>query len=442
MDDQIDPKLFIATMRQIAEEKNLPFEVVQDALEQALAAAYRKDHGTKDQIIRVDLNTKSGDYKVFVVHNVVKEVENEETDLLLDEAKKIDENAKVGKTVEYEVEVKPFGRVAAQTAKQVILQKLREAERDVVHEEFSGRIGSILNGTVQRIEPKVVYIDLGKAQGILPGSEQIQGEHYSNGQRLKVFLRDVESSARGPQLVLSRANPEFVSLLFEREVPEMENNAVEIKAIAREAGVRTKIAVASTVPGVDPVGTFVGGHGTRVQAVMNEIGEEKIDIVMFSEDPVVLITNALSPTKISKVTLDEKEHKAAVEVPEDQLSIAIGKNGQNVRLASKLTGWQIDIVGAGGDRRESQEPIDKPAKPAAPKRPASKSDLEAALIGAVDEHGEEPPVGDVPEPAEEKQEKPEVSQEVETIKDDSKKNVESEKKEEQSTDKSEIDTKE
>lgn len=176
MDDQIDPKLFIATMRQIAEEKNLPFEVVQDALEQALAAAYRKDHGTRDQLVRVELNTKSGDYKVFVVHNVVDEVENEETDLLLDEAKKIDKDAKVGGTVEQEEKVKPFGRVAAQTAKQVILQKLREAERDVVQEEFSGRIGSILNGTVQRIEPKVVYVDLGKAQGILPGSEQIQGE--------------------------------------------------------------------------------------------------------------------------------------------------------------------------------------------------------------------------------------------------------------------------
>lgn len=435
MDDQIDPKLFIATMRQIAEEKNLPFEVVQDALEQALAAAYRKDHGTRDQLIRVELNTKSGDYKVFVVHNVVDEVENEETDILLEDAKKINKDAKVGGTVEQEEKVKPFGRVAAQTAKQVILQKLREAERDVVHEEFSGRIGSILNGTVQRIEPKVVYVDLGKAQGILPGSEQIQGEHYSNGQRLKVFLRDVESSARGPQLVLSRANPEFVSLLFEREVPEMENNAVEIKAIAREAGVRTKIAVASTVPGVDPVGTFVGGHGTRVQAVMNEIGEEKIDIVMYSDDPIVLITNALSPTKISKVTLDEKEHKAAVEVPEDQLSIAIGKNGQNVRLASKLTGWQIDIVGAGGDRKEPSEPQEKSAKPVAPKRPASKSDLEAALIGAVDEHGEEPAVDEAPKSTEEQQETLEAGSGIDSSNESSEVAVDSDKTDESTADK-------
>lgn len=380
MEETIDPKLFIATMRQIAEEKNLPFEVVQEALEQALAAAYRKDYGTRDQLIRVELNTKTGDYKVFEVYNVVDEIENEESDKTLDEAKKIDSEAKVGSTVEREVEAKGFGRMAAQTAKQVILQKLREAERDVVQEEFSGRIGTILNGTVQRVEPKVVYVDLGKAQGILPASEQIQGEHYSAGQRLKVYLRDVESSARGPQLVLSRANADFVSLLFEREVPEMENNAVEIKAIAREAGVRTKIAVASTVPGVDPVGTFVGGHGTRVQAVMNEIGEEKIDIVMYSEDPIVLITNALSPTKISKVTLDEKEHKADVEVPEDQLSVAIGKNGQNVRLASKLTGWQIDIVGAGNQPEAAESK---------PKKPASKADLEAALIGAVEEHGED-----------------------------------------------------
>lgn len=381
MEEKIDPKLFIATMRQIAEEKNLPFEVVQDALEQALAAAYRKDYGTRDQLIRVELNIKTGDYKVFEVYNVVDEIENEESDKLLEDAQKIDPQAKVGTTIEREVEAKGFGRMAAQTAKQVILQKLREAERDVVQEEYSGRIGTILNGTVQRVEPKVVYVDLGKAQGILPASEQIQGEHYSSGQRIKVYLRDVESSARGPQLVLSRANADFVSLLFEREVPEMENNAVEIKAIAREAGVRTKIAVASTVPGVDPVGTFVGGHGTRVQAVMNEIGEEKIDIVMYNDDPIVLITNALSPTKITKVTLDETEHKASVEVPEDQLSVAIGKNGQNVRLASKLTGWQIDIVGAGN---APSEPAD-----GKPKKPASKADLEAALIGAVEEHGEE-----------------------------------------------------
>lgn len=386
--DGIDTKQFVMTMGQIAEEKNLSFDVVQDALEQALAAAYRKDYGNKDQNIRVSLNAKSGDFKIYEVTTVVEEVENPEAELTLEQAKERKKDAKVGDTFEKEVKAETFGRVAAQTAKQVILQKLREAERDVVHEEFSGRIGSILNGTVQRVEPKVVYVDLGKAQGILPASEQIPGEHYSGGQRVKVFLRDVETSSRGPQLVLSRANADFISLLFEKEVPEMENKAVEIKAIAREAGVRTKIAVASTVPGVDPVGTFVGGHGTRVQAVMNEVGEEKIDIVMYDEDPIKLITNALSPTKIDKVKLDEKEHKAEVEVPDDQLSVAIGKNGQNVRIASKLTGWQIDIIGASGEKREAGTK----ESPEKPKKIASKEDLEAALIGAVEEHGSDEPV--------------------------------------------------
>lgn len=378
--DTFDTKQFILTMRQIAEEKNLSFEVVQDALEQALAAAYRKDYGTRDQNVRAKLNATTGAFKMYIVHEVVDEVEDPDTQLTLEEAKKKQPDIKVGEEIEEEVKIgEGFGRVAAQTAKQVILQKLREAERDVVHEEFSGRIGSILNGTVQRVEPKVVYIDLGKAQGILPASEQIPGEHYGAGQRLKVFLRDVETSSRGPQLVLSRANPDFVSLLFEREVPEMENKAVEIKEIAREAGVRTKIAVASTVPGVDPVGTFVGGHGTRVQAVMNELAEEKIDIVPYVEDTVEFIKNALSPTNISKVELDDKEHKATVEVPDDQLSIAIGKNGQNVRLASKLSGWQIDIVSASGEKREAG--VAKPEE----KRPSSKKDLEASLLATVEE---------------------------------------------------------
>lgn len=380
--ENLDTKQFIMTMRQIAEEKNLPFEIVQEALEQALAAAYRKDYGNKDQNIRASLNPNSGEFKIFVVHEIVEEVENPEAEVALAEVKKTDKNAKVGQTIEAEVRAEDFGRVAAQTAKQVILQKLREAERDVVYAEYSGRIGTILNGSVQRVEPRVVYIDLGKAQGILPLSEQIPGEHYSGGQRLRVYLRDVETSARGPQLVLSRANADLVSQLFEKEVPELENKAVEIKEIAREAGVRTKVAVATSVPGVDPVGTFVGGHGTRVQAVMSELSEEKIDIIPYSDDPKTFITSALSPTTVNKVTLDTKENKATVEVNEDQLSIAIGKNGQNVRIASKLTGWQIDIVSPGGDRKESSEPAK--AKPKE-RKPASKADLEASLIASVDE---------------------------------------------------------
>ncbi len=388
--ESLDAKQFVLIIRQIAEEKNLPFEVVQDALEHALAAAYRKDYGTREQDVQASINPKTGNFKIFIVKEVVKVVEDPDRQMTPAEAKQIDPKAKVGTAVQIPAKVKDFGRVAAQTAKQVILQKLREAEREVIYDEYSQQVGALLNGTVQRIEPRVVYIDLGKTQGILPGSEQIPREQYHNGQRLRVFLRDVETSARGPQLVLSRAVPEFISLLFAQEVPEMENEAVEIKAIAREPGTRTKIAVASTVPGVDPVGTFVGGHGTRVQAVMNEVGEEKIDIIAYQDDPKTFITNALSPTRITKVELKEADHTAEVTVPDDQLSIAIGKSGQNVRLASKLTGWQIDIKGEGGESAAVEEVKDK-AKAKASNlpagrqgKPASKQDLEAALIESVD----------------------------------------------------------
>ena len=383
----MDIKQLIMNLRQIVEEKNLVLEIVQDALEQAIAAAYRKDYGSRDQEVRAHLNQQKGDFDLFISKEVVDEVEDEHMQVTLKEAKKHTKDAALGDMVEYQVDTQDFGRVAAQTAKQVILQKLREAEREVIHAEFSDRIGTILQGTVQRIEPRVVYVDLGKAQGILPSSEQIPGEYYRNTQRLKVYLRDVENTTRGPQLVLSRANSDFVALLFEREVPEMENKSVEIKVIAREAGVRTKVAVASNVPGVDPVGTFVGGHGTRVQAVMNEIGEEKIDIIPYSEDHKTFITNALSPTKITKVELDEAEHKARVLVPEDQLSVAIGKHGQNVRLASKVTGWQIDIIGSATQAAETKtEGSQTPVKPEQTKKKlASKADLESSLLEALEQ---------------------------------------------------------
>lgn len=399
--EELDTKQLILMLRQIAEEKNLPFETVQDALEQALAAAWRKDYGRRDQSIRVEVNPKTGDHKIFSVYTVAEEVENPEAEMTVQEAKKHKKDAAVGDVIEFAEESKPFGRVAAQTAKQVILQKLREAERDVIFAEFSDKVGTILNGTVQRIETRVVYVDLGRAQGILPQSEQIPGEHYRNGQRLRVYLRDVESSPRGPQLILSRANEDFVRLLFEREVPEMENDAVEIKAIAREAGARTKIAVASNVPGVDPVGTFVGGHGTRVQAVMSEIAEEKIDVVMYEEDPVTMITNALAPTKISKVELHDKDQTATVTVPQDQLSVAIGKQGQNVRLASRLSGWQLDIVSTEGETVEVPEPKadqdktqpaqaeTKASAQPADKQYKSKADLEASLLESIESDDKE-----------------------------------------------------
>ncbi len=403
----LDMKQLALAIRTIAEEKNLPEDSVKEVVEQALAAAYRRDYGDREQDIRVEMNLNTGDIDVYVTKDIVEKVEHAAEQISLTEAQVRRKNAKVGETIEVHEKAEEFGRVAAQTAKQVILQRLREAEREIIMSEYQDKIGTVINATVARVEGNIVRIDLGKAQGIMPRSEQIQGERYYPGQRIKVYLKDVERSFRGPQLVVSRGNTEFIEWLFRGEVPEMENGAVEIKGISREAGVRTKIAVASSVPGVDPVGTFVGGHGTRVNAVMSEVGEqEKIDIIVFAEDPVEYITNALSPTKVAKVEIDEKNKKARVIVPEDQQSIAIGKSGQNVRLASKLTGYELDIEAekvTGGGEKPAETGDEKPAaeepKEAKtgeaktkelPKQPKlkKKSELESSLLEAIEEHGE------------------------------------------------------
>lgn len=355
--EEINLKQLTLAMKTIAEEKNLPEEVVLSIIEQAVAAAWRRDNGEREQEVRAVLNVNDGTATVFVGREVVEEVGSEAHEISLEDAKKVKKDAKLEDLIEEEHVVTSFGRVAAQTAKQVVLQRLREAEREVVLAEYEDKIGTIVNGTVQRVEPRVVRVELGKAIGIIPQSEQIQGEFYSVGSRLKVFIKDIERDNRGPQLILSRGNEAFVRDLFRQEVPEMESGAVEIKGIAREAGRRTKIAVASTVPGVDPVGTFVGGHGTRVQAVMNEIGDqEKIDIVTFNENSEEFIREALSPAEIVKVTINDADKTAKVYVKEDQQSIAIGRGGQNVRLASRLTGYELDIETA----TEAEKP--KPKK--------------------------------------------------------------------------------
>lgn len=385
---ELQTKQLVMAIKQIAEEKNLPEDSVQDIIEQALAAAFRKDFGEKEQEVRSTINLNTGELVVYVTKNVVDEVEDEHLEISLGDAQVMQKNIKVGDEIEVQYRPETFGRVAAQTAKQVILQKLREGEREIIMAEYQDKIGTVLTGTVQRVEAKIVRVDLGKATGILPMSEQIPREHFSAGNRIKVFLKDVEASNRGPQLILSRAVPEFVEYLFRNEVPEMENGSVEIRGIAREAGVRTKIAVSSSVPGVDPVGTFVGGHGTRVQAVMSEIGDnEKIDIITFSEDTQEYITNALSPTQVARVILNESEHKAVVKVADDQLSVAIGKNGQNVRLASKLTGYEIDIESNSADSSE-EATSEAPAEEKKASRPKRKSELEESLLSAIDEHGE------------------------------------------------------
>jgi N utilization substance protein A len=381
---ELDVKQLAMAVKAIAEEKNLPLDTVQEVVEQALAAAYRRDYGDREQEVRVSMNLHTGDVDAYVSKEVVETVGDERFEMTLAEAQAMKKNAQLGDFIEVHEKVENFGRVAAQTAKQVILQRLREAEREIVMNEYEDKIGTVINGIVARVEGRIVRVDLGKAQGIMPASEQIQGERYYPGQRLKVFLKDVERGFRGPQLVVSRGNTQFVEWLFRAEVPEMESGAVEIKGIAREAGVRSKIAVFSTVQGVDPVGTFVGGHGTRVNAVMSEIGEqEKIDIVVWNEDTVSYITNALSPTKVARVELDETSKKARVIVPEDQLSIAIGKSGQNVRLASKLTGYDIDIVA----EQHAPEPVVETKQVAQPKL-KKKEQLESSLLEAIEEHGE------------------------------------------------------
>ncbi len=342
--EEINVKQLVLAVHTIAEEKNLPEETVLSVIEQAIAAAWRRDNGERDQEVRSELNINDGTANVFVAREVVEEVGSDAVEISLKDAKKVKKDAVIGDIIEDKHEVTSFGRVAAQTAKQVVLQRLREAEREVVLGEYEDKIGTVVNGTVQRVEPRVIRVDLGKASGIIPQSEQIQGEFYSIGSRIKVYIKDIERDNRGPQLILSRGNEQFVEYLFRQEVPEIETGAVEIKAIAREAGRRTKLAVASTVPGIDPVGTFVGGHGTRVQAVMNEIGnQEKIDIISYDKDINQFIKNALSPAEIAKVMINEATKRATVYVSEDQQSIAIGRAGQNVRLASRLTGYEIDI---------------------------------------------------------------------------------------------------
>jgi transcription termination/antitermination protein NusA len=388
---EMDFKQLAQAIKMIAEEKNLPEEQVQDIVQQALAAAWRRDYGDREQEVNVTMNLNTGEVTAFVTKEIVDEVENPHLQISLGDAQVMRKNAKIGETVEIVHKVEDFGRVAAQTAKQVILQRLREAEREIVLAEYEDKIGGIVNGTVTRVEGRVVRIELGRAQGLMPASEQIQGERYYPGQRLKFYLKDVEKSFRGPQLIVSRGSKEFIELLFGAEVPEMENKAVEIKAVAREAGVRSKIAVSSNVQGVDPVGTFVGGHGTRINAVRDEIGsQEMIDIVVWDDDKATFVGNAMKPANVARVII--KGDKATVLVPEDQLSIAIGKAGQNVRLAGKLTGYELDV--------EADKPANAPEAEVPPEAASQeieskpvvqklkkKTELENSLLEAIEEHG-------------------------------------------------------
>lgn len=348
--DEINLKQLTAITKVIADEKNLPEEAVLDAIQKAIAAAWRRDHEEyRNALVSAVLNENDGTAKITARYDVVDEPEGT-GQISLEEAKKIDKAALINGTIEETFEAKSFGRVAAQTAKQVLIQTLRDDEREVLAKEFDDKVGHIITGAVTRIEPRVVRIDLGKGEGIMPASEQIPNERLMVGSRVRVLLKKIDrESGRGATLILSRGDKDFVGELFKQEVPEIDDGTVEIKVIAREAGRRTKIAVMSSVTGVDPVGTFVGAKGVRVSAVINEIGDnEKIDIVTWDADVKNFIANALSPAEISRIDLtgenEEGEKTATVFVLPAQQSIAIGKQGQNVRLASQLTGYLIEIA--------------------------------------------------------------------------------------------------
>lgn len=362
-------------IRLVCEEKNISSESVIDTIEAALAAAYRKDFGQKNQNIKVDFDVETNGMKVFDVKLVVADIDldawekerlevqakraegeeideealikfNPKTDLMISEAKLIDKKAKLEQEIKIPLEVPAeFGRMAAQTAKQVIIQKLREAEREVVYENFKNRQGELVNGIIQRREGRVVLVDVNQAMTVLPPEEQSTSDRYLSGARMKFLIGAVERTAKGPEIRVSRANPELVKRLFENEVPEIASGAVEIKEIAREAGSRTKIAVTSNEDNIDPVGSCVGQRGNRVQTVISELNGEKIDIIEWSKNPERFIANSLSPAKVESLKLDKDNNTASIRVKSDQLSLAIGRDGQNVRLASKLTGWKINIEG-------------------------------------------------------------------------------------------------
>ncbi|MDO8467073.1 MAG: transcription termination factor NusA [bacterium] len=377
-----DLKTLKRAVDQIAEEKGIDSAKILEAIESSIAAAYKKEYCQKGELIKCKFDIKTGDMKFWQVKTVVDETTvrfveegaapeggeprpveagreevgaqgeillpryNEDRHILVADAQKIKDGSKVGDELEFALVTKEdFGRIAAQTAKQVILQRLREAERDAILGEFKTKEGEIVSGVVQRFDRGNVYIDLGRTVGVLFFNETIPGEHYRAGERMRFYVTAVQADAKTPGIILSRAHPKFVAKLFAMEVPEINDGVIEIKALAREPGSRTKIAVISKVDGVDPVGSCVGQRGTRVMAVSNELGQEKLDIVEWSEDPAKFITNSLSPAKVKEVQILQNR-AAKVFIPEDQLSLAIGKGGQNVRLAAKLTGWKIDVRSA------------------------------------------------------------------------------------------------
>jgi N utilization substance protein A len=333
---------FLDALRQIEKEKEIPLEVLLTTIESALETAYKKNYAAAGDV-HVRVSSSKGGFHVYCEKEVVETVENGHTELSLTDARQHDPEAKIGDFIEVEVTPENFGRIAAQTAKQVVVQRIREAEREHVYEEFGERVGEVLTCTVQRREQRNVFVNLGKIEAVLPPAEQVPTEPYHFNDRLKVYVLEVRRTPKGPQVVVSRTHPSLIRRLFELEVPEITEGIVEVKSVAREPGARTKVAVSSNDEKVDAMGACVGHRGSRVQSVVNELYGEKIDIVRWQEKPDRLIAEALSPAKAVSVTCDEETKTALVIMPDSQLSLAIGKSGQNVRLAARLTGWRIDI---------------------------------------------------------------------------------------------------
>ena len=337
---------FIEAMEQLEKEKHISKDVLLETIESALVSAYKKNYGTA-QNVRVVIDPDDGEIAVLMRKDIVAEedIEDDMIQMSLEEAHEIDPRYEIGDAIEFAVTPRDFGRIAAQTAKQVVVQRIREAERGMVYDDFITRQGEIVTGTVQRKSGETMFINIGRAEGILSANEQVPGEHFKVHQRLKVYIMDVKKTTKGPQVFLSRSHPGLVKMLFELEVPEIQDGIVEIKGIAREAGSRTKMAVYSEDENVDPVGACVGTRGSRVQSVVDELNGEKIDIIFWSDSPEELIANVLSPATVEEVIIEDEEEKTATAiVPDYQLSLAIGKQGQNVRLAAKVSGWKIDIM--------------------------------------------------------------------------------------------------
>ncbi len=379
----IDLKVINSVLTQLEEERGIPREKIIEAIELALATAYRKEYGKKGQIVRAKFDINSGKTEMFQVKIVVdettvfmneddlveaeesaspdevlKDLYNPEHHIMLPDARRIKKGVELGEEMIFPLEAQEdYSRIAAQTAKQVIMQKIREAEKVSIISQYGAKEGEIVTGTVQRIERGNIFVDMGRATGLLPYEEQIPGERFGQGERVRAYLYKVEESGKGVFLRLSRSHPKFLEKLFETEAPEIANGAVVVKSVAREAGSRTKIAVASKDSHIDPVGSMVGQRGVRVSTVMSELGGEKIDIIEWSEDPEKFIEDALSPAKTLEVKINEEEKQATVLVSEDQQSLAIGKGGQNVRLAAKLTGWKIDIQSTGGSKDAETENV-------------------------------------------------------------------------------------